>query len=186
MDNFFETYLEWVIEQFNNGENINSILNSGYTANTETYYCPECSQYILASVETLICEVGEGQVCPDYSNCCINVSANKDSYLFFTELVANSNPCCTQDKFCLETNLFPESIINLLKTGIVEISSTSEIFNTNLCYLFEQLNLQGFDEKVFFEICYGILDFGIVIWCYEGVIYANSMVNYLSFLNTIS
>ena len=31
MDNFFETYVDWLIQKINDGEDIYDIINSGYT-----------------------------------------------------------------------------------------------------------------------------------------------------------
>lgn len=187
MDNFFETYLEWIITQYNDGENINDILNSGYTANTETYYCPgECGVYGLAKVNTIYCEAGFEQVCPDYSGCCVNITASKDKIVQYLDIVGfPPNPCCTNDKFCIETNFSPQNINNILNYGVVEIGSCSEIYNTNLCYLFQRLYDEGYSETEVYNIFIVILDIGIMIWCYDGVIYGKSNSFYESFINSL-
>ena len=186
MDNFFETYLEWIITQYNDGQNINDILNSGYTANTETYYCPgECGVYALAEVEGIYCEGESGLVCPDYSGCCVNVTASKEKIISFLELIGSPNPCCTNDKLCIETNFSPQNIRNILVSyGVVEINSSSEIYNTNLCYLFERLYNEGYSETQVYNIFIAILNIAIMIWCYDGVIYGKSYLSYKSFINS--
>ena len=182
MNNFFETYLEWIITQYNDGETINDILNSGYTANTNTYYCPdECGVYGLMGAETGYCE-GPFE-CPDYIGCCINLTMSFEEYVNYTESNRETNPCCTNDKFCIETNFSPENINNLLNYGVVEIGSSSEIYNTNLCYLFERLYDEGYTETEVYDIFIAILDIGIMIWCYDGVIYGDSYSSYVSFIN---
>lgn len=155
MNNFFETYLDWVIEQYNNGEDIVDILSSGYTASTETYYCPECA-YTLANVET---------------------------YLIYAVTLGSDEPtkvCCTPNKFCSETNFSPQYMYGLLDVGVIEQSSTSEIYNTNLCYLYDRLFSEDYPELEIFDIVIEILNNGIIIWCYENTIYVNTIKEYLT------
>jgi hypothetical protein len=189
MDNFFESYINWIIFNFN-GENINDILNSGYTANTGTYYCPECSPYILSSVNELI-QYASVVGYETFSACCLNFTASIGKFIIYSESSGTDiiNSCCTQDKFCLESNLSnisPGSLLSILASrGVVELGSSSEIYNTNLCYLFEQLYSAELSNFDILNIFVGILDNGIVIWCYEGIIYANSVQEYLSWYEAV-
>lgn len=180
MDNFFETYLEWIIEKYNDGENISDILTSGYTANTGTYYCPnnDCSFYVLASIETFLKFAEQvGDISGNISGCCTNVKAYVETYLNFVEAVdgRNINYCCLQNKFCIESNFSPQNVDgfdSVLGRGVVELGSSSQIYNTNLCYLFDRLYEEGYLENDIYGMFIDILDKGITIWCYEGIIYA--------------
>ena len=200
MDNFFEEYLEWIIDKYNDGENINDILTSGYTANTGTYYCPEC-QYVLASVQTYLIYAGvlnltDPEVPYDYG-CCINVMASLDRYLQWAESFGYTQSqavpaigyseqtnrefpfCCNTNKFCLESNFSPQNMDFILGVGVVEQSSSSEIYDTNLCYLFDRLNQEEYSESQVFEIFSSILNYGIIILCCNGVISAIPQEKYL-------
>ena len=199
MNNFFEEYLEWIIDKYNDGENINDILTSGYTANTGTYYCPEC-MYILTSIETYSA-VSEGlglrkkDEAGYYLDCCLNVITNIEGNsamynilnIEVSELGEPSNLsipyCCNTNKFCLESNFSPQNMDFLLGVGVVEQSSSSEIYGTNLCYLFDRLYDEDYSESVVYDIFYAILNNGIYIWCCDGVISANSYDNYITMLD---
>jgi hypothetical protein len=190
MDNFFVTYLDWIIEQYNDGENIIDILNSGYTANTGTYYCPECSPYILTSGQVFF-NYGDAVGFQTFSECCLNFTSNNNKYLLLTESSGGTifNSCCTQDKQCLESNLSnigPEYLIQVLQQAVAELGSSSEIYNTNLCYLFERLYSEGFEALDVYNIFVSILNQGIVIWCFDGIIYAYTVENYLAQLEALS
>lgn len=182
MDNFFETYLEWIIEKYNDGDNINDILTSGYTANTGTYYCPNnnCSLYVLASIETYLA-YAEGAAGINLNSCCLNINANVGTYLNFAAAVNGFNVgyCCLTNNFCLESNVSQQNIAILLDKGIIEQGSSSEINNTNLCYLFDRLNQEEYSELQVLEISSSILDKGIVIWCCNGIISAISADEYI-------
>ena len=88
------------------------------------------------------------------------------------------NYCCPVDKFCLETQLTIEDMLILIDNGIFELSSSSEIYNTNLCYLSEQL-FGSFNPKEALDYLYFILNMGIMIFCDGGNIRDLSVENYL-------
>ena len=155
MDNFFETYVDWLIQKINDGEDIYDIINSGYTESIGNYY---------------------GAI----SGCCFNYSGNMNLYLVLQEVIDNKdlNYCCPVDKFCLETQLTIEDMLFLIDNGIFELSSSSEIYNTNLCYLSEQL-FGSFNPNDAFAYLYIILNMGIMIFCDGGNIRVLSVENYL-------
>ena len=179
MDNFFETYVDWLIQKINDGEDIYDIINSGYTESIGNYYCPVECPYLFSSIIEFgkyLENVGYGAI----SGCCFNYSGNMNLYLVLQEAIDNKdlNYCCPVDKFCLETQLTIEDMLVLIDNGIFELSSSSEIYNTNLCYLSEQL-FGSFNPKEALDYLYFILNMGIMIFCDGGNIRVLSVENYL-------
>jgi hypothetical protein len=181
MDNFFETYVDWLIQKINDGDDIYDIINSGYTESIGNYYCPVECPYLFSSANEFykyLENVGYGAI----SGCCFNFLGNMNLYLNLQEVIDNKdlNYCCPVDKFCLETQLTIEVMLFLIGEGIFELSSSSEIYNTNLCYLSEQL-FGSFETSVAEEILVNLLDMGIMIFCDGGNIRVLSVENYLMY-----
>lgn len=183
MSDFFVTYTDWIVDKLLDGENIDDILLSGYTGSSETYYCPDCAQYVLALKESFITYVEGIGGYSGYSGCCLSVYATIENYLSYCESSGGCpvTPCCITDKFCLESNLGPDYLLPFIQNGVYELSNTSEVNKSNLCYLLTQLN-DNFDIVDVITYLSSILSNGIVIWCSDGNIYAETIGNYLIFI----
>ena len=179
MDNFFDTYVDWLIQKINDGENIYDIINSGYTESIGNYYCPDECPYVLSYIEEFLGFYEELGGYPVISGCCFNFLGDMSTYLTLQEGIGNKdlNYCCPIDKFCLETQLTIEDMLFFIGRGICELSSSSEIYNTNLCYLSEQL-VENFGDKEASGYLFAIFNRGLVIFCDGDDISVSSINNY--------
>jgi hypothetical protein len=173
-----------------------------YVPNCE-FCCPECSRYVIASVDTYL-KYAENAHQDGYTGCCLNIYAGKNEYLRFAEagIVTNVSRCCNDFSKCIEDYIcwasdkvsYVDSFFDLTDKGIVEdgqfLNNCTGEKVTGVCVLLSLIkeyygnlsllynNTALIDPIAILKL---FLDIGIVIECRNGKLLISNVETFLQF-----
>ncbi len=144
--------------------------------------CPTCEDiYVLSSVETFLklaeqlgWTLNQGQdITP--MPCCLNTESIVETYLKLVEALGINKPdgqvltCCNNDfDKCvarLSEILTPDQISIIKQVGIVEYSNLAPNGNSLLCNLIDNIITNQLSQNQAYDMIYGVLNKGIVVYC---------------------
>jgi hypothetical protein len=148
------------------------------------YCCPDCNgRYFLGTAERFLQYYETIQTL----NCCFNSYATAaTSITLFSSIGVSeieSHICCNDFVSCVNSlrNVTTFEFLQLITLGIVENGTIKD--NTTLCNLATILDTYNNGDALVYLT--EILNLGVVIWCADGNVYGESLVQYLKYAEAI-